>query len=199
MRESMNGAPTAGRPSNSYSIATSGFGGPMVEEERARERPPTGTLRVNGIERSVRLDPSRSLLEVVREEWGLTGTKYGCGEGVCGACKLLVDGIAVRACLTPVGEVVGRSITTIEGLAVDGRPTSIQQAFLDEGAFQCGYCTPGMIIAATALLAQNPRPSDEEIASAMQGNLCRCGGYPRIRAAIRRAAGVPSPSGGGER
>jgi aerobic-type carbon monoxide dehydrogenase small subunit (CoxS/CutS family) len=150
-----------------------------------------GQLRVNGRARSVRLEPSRSLLEVVRDEWGLTGTKYGCGEGVCGACQLLVDDIAVRACITPIGEVVGRSVTTIEGLAENGRLTRVQQAFLDEGAFQCGYCTPGMIVAATALLAQNPRPSDAEIRSAMQGNICRCGGYLRIQAAVRRAAGEP--------
>ncbi len=171
----------------------------MTGRESPCSRPVTGTLRINGRERSISLEPSRSLLEVVRDELGLTGTKYGCGEGVCGACKLLVDGVAVRSCLTPVGEVVGRSVTTIEGLAGDGRLTPIQQAFLDEGAFQCGYCTPGMIVAATALLAQNPQPSEEEILSAMQGNLCRCGGYPRIRAAIRRAARGSSAPPSGDR
>lgn len=170
----------------------------MTAGEPPRNRQVMGSLRVNGTARSVRLEPSRSLLEVVREEWGLTGTKYGCGEGVCGACKLLVDGMAVRACLTPIGEVVGRSVTTVEGLAAGGQLTPVQQAFLDEDAFQCGYCTPGMIVAATALLAQNPRPSDEEILSAMQGNICRCGGYPRIRAAVRRAAGAPAPSPSGD-
>ena len=156
-------------------------------------------LRVNGIDHPISLDRDRSLLHVLREELGLTGTKYGCGEGECGACKVLVDGVAVRSCVTPVGEAVGRSITTIEGLAEGDRLHPVQQAFIDAGAFQCGYCTPGMIVAAVSLLSQNPRPSAEEIRAAMDGNLCRCGGYLRIVEAVLRASRLPSGSGGDAR
>jgi aerobic carbon-monoxide dehydrogenase small subunit len=146
------------------------------------------SLRINGTEHPVSLDRDRSLLLVLREELGLTGTKYGCGEGECGACKVLVDGVAVRACQTPVAEAVGRSITTIEGLARGDGLHPVQQAFVDVGAFQCGFCTPGMIIAATALLSHNPQPSETEIRDALHGNLCRCGGYLRILEAVERAA-----------
>ena len=128
---------------------------------------------------------------MLREELGLTGTKYGCGEGECGACKVLLDGVAVRACMTPIGEAVGRSVTTIEGLADGPRLHPVQDAFLELGAFQCGFCTPGMIVAAVSLLGRTPHPSDPEIRAAMDGNLCRCGGYLRILAAIRRAAEAP--------
>jgi aerobic-type carbon monoxide dehydrogenase small subunit (CoxS/CutS family) len=151
---------------------------------------------VNGVDHSVALDPDRSLLLVLREEIGLTGTKYGCGEGECGACKVLVDGVAVRACKTPLGEVVGRSITTIEGLAKGDRLHPVQQAFLDAGAFQCGFCTPGMIVAAVSLLTHNPHPNEEEIRAAMQGNLCRCGGYLRVLDAIHRVSPPASPRAG---
>jgi aerobic-type carbon monoxide dehydrogenase small subunit (CoxS/CutS family) len=151
---------------------------------------------VNGVDHSVALDPDRSLLLVLREEIGLTGTKYGCGEGECGACKVLVDGVAVRACKTPLGEVVGRSITTIEGLAEGDRLHPVQQAFLDAGAFQCGFCTPGMIVAAVSLLTHNPHPNEEEIRAAMQGNLCRCGGYLRVLDAIHRVSPPASPRAG---
>lgn len=153
-------------------------------------------LRVNGIDRPVSLRPDRNLLYILREELGLTGTKYGCGEGECGACKVLIDGVAVRACQTPVGEALGRSITTIEGLAQGDRLHPVQQAFIDAGAFQCGFCTPGMIIAATALLTRSPRPSEEEIRAAMDGNICRCGGYLRILDAVQRASRL---SAGAER
>jgi len=154
-------------------------------------------LRVNGIDHPISLDRDRSLLHVLREELGLTGTKYGCGEGECGACKVLVDGVAVRSCVTPVGEAVGRSITTIEGLAEGDRLHPVQQAFIDAGAFQCGFCTPGMILAAVSLLARNPHPNDEEIRAAMDGNICRCGGYLRIVEAIQQVARVSGGAEGG--
>jgi aerobic-type carbon monoxide dehydrogenase small subunit (CoxS/CutS family) len=148
-------------------------------------------LRVNGTDYPISLDRDRSLLHVLREELGLTGTKYGCGEGECGACKVLVDGIAVRSCITPVGEAVGRAITTIEGLADGDRLHPVQQAFIDVGAFQCGFCTPGMILGAVSLLARNPHPNETEIRAGMDGNVCRCGGYLRIIQAIQRAAQPP--------
>jgi aerobic carbon-monoxide dehydrogenase small subunit len=154
-------------------------------------------LRVNGIDHPLSLERDRSLLYVLREELGLTGTKYGCGEGECGACKVLVDGIAVRSCKTPVGEAVGRSVTTIEGIAPGDRLHPVQQAFIEAGAFQCGFCTPGMIIAAVSLLAHNHHPSEEELRAAMDGNLCRCGGYLRIIDAIERASRRSSGAGEG--
>jgi len=153
-------------------------------------------LRVNGTDHSVPIDPDRSLLYVLREELRLTGTKYGCGEGECGACKVLVDGVAVRACQTPVGEAVGRSIVTIEGLAQGEHLHPVQQAFVEAGAFQCGFCTSGMIIAAVSLLARSSQPSVEEIRAAMDGNLCRCGGYLRIIDAVQRASRLSSGVGG---
>ncbi|MGD1099078.1 MAG: (2Fe-2S)-binding protein [Thermoplasmata archaeon] len=153
-------------------------------------------LRVNGTDHSVPIDPDRSLLYVLREELRLTGTKYGCGEGECGACKVLVDGVAVRACQTPVGEAVGRSIVTIEGLAQGEHLHPVQQAFVEAGAFQCGFCTSGMIIAAVSLLARSSQPSVEEIRAAMDGNLCRCGGYLRIIDAVQRASRLSSGAGG---
>jgi aerobic-type carbon monoxide dehydrogenase small subunit (CoxS/CutS family) len=152
---------------------------------------------VNGVDHPVRLDRDRSLLYVLREELGLTGTKYGCGEGECGACKVLVDGIALRSCITPLGEVVGRSVTTIEGLADGDRLHPVQQAFVDTGAFQCGFCIPGMIIAAASLLHRTPHPSEEEVRAAMDGNICRCGGYLRIVEAIQKASALPTGTGEG--
>ncbi len=125
---------------------------------------------------------------MLREDLGLTGTKYGCGEGQCGACTVLLDGQPIRSCLTPVSAAAGKKLTTIEGLEQNGRLHPLQQAFLDEGAFQCGYCTPGMVLSGVALLAKNPDPGEEQIARAMEGNICRCGTYPRIARAIRRAA-----------
>lgn len=148
----------------------------------------TITLNVNGENRTVRSDPGRPLLEVLREDLGLTGTKYGCGEGRCGACTVVIDGDRHHACQTPVGEITGKAIVTIEGLAPKGQLHPVQEAFLAEGAMQCGYCTPGMVLATVALLKRNPHPSDAEIVDWMNGNLCRCTGYPKILQAIRRAA-----------
>jgi aerobic-type carbon monoxide dehydrogenase small subunit (CoxS/CutS family) len=144
----------------------------------------TTVLRVNGREYRVPVSESRSLLWVLREELDLTGTKYGCGEGECGSCKVLVDGVAVRSCQMMVGEAVGHSIVTIEGLAAGGRLHPVQQAFIDAGAFQCGFCTPGMIMAAVSLLSHLPHPTLEEVRAGMDGNICRCGGYLRILEAI---------------
>jgi len=142
-------------------------------------------LRVNGQVRRVDADPDRSLLTVLRDELDLTGAKYGCGEGQCGACTVLIDGAAVRSCITPVKSVAGKQITTIEGLEQNGRLHPVQQAFLDADAFQCGYCTPGMIMSSLSLLHRNPKATELEIVRAMQGNVCRCGTYPRIVAAVR--------------
>ena len=149
----------------------------------------TVRLRVNGKSRSVPAEPERMLLGVLRDELGLTGAKYGCGEGQCGACTVLLNGRPTRSCLTPASAVAGGKIVTIEGLEQHGSLSPVQQAFLDEGAYQCGYCTSGMIMAATGLLRDHPHPSDDQILEAMNGNICRCGTYPRIVAAIRRAAG----------
>jgi nicotinate dehydrogenase subunit A len=147
-------------------------------------------LNVNGAVRAVDVDPDRTLLGVLRDELDLTGSKYGCGEGKCGACTVLVDGEAVHSCLAKVGALEGKAITTIEGLEHDGRLHPLQQAFLDEGALQCGYCTPGMIMAGVGLLGHDPDPDDARIVAAMNGNICRCGTYTRIVAAIHRAARV---------
>ena len=146
-------------------------------------------LDVNGTRRAVDVDPARTLLSVLREELELTGTKYGCGEGQCGACTVLLGDRAVRSCMTPVSRAAGTRITTIEGIERNGGLHPLQQAFIDEGALQCGYCTPGMIMSGVALLAATPAPSAPEIARAMEGNVCRCGTYPRVVAAIQRAAG----------
>src|SRR5208282_676590 len=145
-------------------------------------------LEVNGKRLSVAADPETPLLWVLREELGLTGTKYGCGEGECGACSVLIGGNVRRSCQVPLRAAAGKSITTIEGLEQDGRLHPVQQAFLDAGAFQCAYCTPGMILTGVTLLRQNPSPSPQQIAQFMQGNICRCGTYPRIVQAIARAA-----------
>jgi aerobic-type carbon monoxide dehydrogenase small subunit (CoxS/CutS family) len=145
-------------------------------------------LNVNGVRVSAEAPPDEPLLYVLRNRLHLTGTKYGCGEGQCGACTVLLDGRATRSCLAPVAAVANAKIVTIEGLAQNGQLSAVQQAFLDEGAFQCGYCTSGMILSATALLGNKRSPNDDEIVTAMNGNLCRCGTYPRILAAIKRAA-----------
>jgi isoquinoline 1-oxidoreductase alpha subunit len=146
------------------------------------------TLSVNGQAYTVEVSPETPLLWVLRDTLGLTGTKYGCGEGLCGACTVHVDGQAARSCTLPVSEAAGRQITTIEGLSPDGSHP-LQVAWVAEKVPQCGYCQPGQIMAAAALLARTPAPSDEEIDAAMAGNLCRCGTYQRIRRAIHRAAG----------
>jgi aerobic-type carbon monoxide dehydrogenase small subunit (CoxS/CutS family) len=145
-------------------------------------------LDVNGTRHQLEVDSGRSLLDVLREELGLTGTKYGCGEGQCAACTVLLDGRPAHACILPVSAVQWRKVTTIEGLERDGELHPVQQAFLAEQALQCGYCTPGMIMGAVGLLATNPDPSDAEIVEGMNGHICRCGTYPRVVAAIRRAA-----------
>jgi isoquinoline 1-oxidoreductase subunit alpha len=151
-------------------------------------------LLINGQSFSVEAEPDTSLLSILREKLDLTGTKYGCGEGQCGACTLLVDGRAHRSCTTPVSEVTGKSIITIEGLAKDDHLHPVQQAFLDEGAMQCAYCTSGMIMSAVSLLNNKRNPSDAEILQSMQGNICRCGTYPRIVAAIRKASAAGKES-----
>jgi isoquinoline 1-oxidoreductase subunit alpha len=145
-------------------------------------------LQVNGISHIVQVEPERSLLSVLRDELDLTGCKYGCGEGQCGACTVLVDGRSVRSCVTPASSIVGKPITTIEGLEEEGHLHPLQEAFVRLGAMQCGYCIPGIIMSAVGLLGKNPHPTEPEILRFMEGNLCRCGTYPRILAAIRLAA-----------
>jgi aerobic-type carbon monoxide dehydrogenase small subunit (CoxS/CutS family) len=160
----------------------------MLSDEGLAMRNVVAELRVNGASRAIHADADRSLLSVLRDELDLTGAKYGCGEGRCGACTVLLDGQPVRSCLVRIGAVQDKAITTIEGLEQDGRLHPLQQAFLDLGALQCGYCTPGMILAGVGLLRENPRPSDEAINRVMNVNICRCGTYLRIVAAIRKAA-----------
>ncbi len=145
-------------------------------------------FELNGRPTALEAEGDRMLLWLLRGELGLTGAKYGCGEGVCGACTVLVDGRAVHACTTPVAAVAGKRVTTIEGLAAGERLHPLQQAFVEEGALQCGYCTPGMILAAHALLAERPHPTRREIADGLEGHLCRCGAHRRILAAVERVA-----------
>ena len=145
------------------------------------------TLVVNGETLQVDVDPATPLLWVLRDSLGLTGTKYSCGAGICGSCTVHVDGVATRSCVSAVSGVEGRSVTTIEGLSPDGSHP-VQEAWLAEGVSQCGYCQPGLIMTAAAFLARNPDPSDQEIDEAMASTLCRCGTYPRIRRAVRRAS-----------
>lgn len=145
-------------------------------------------LVVNGVARRVQTDPERPLLWVLRNDLDLTGAKYGCGEGQCGACTVLIDGVAHRSCLTPVGTVTGKEITTIEGLADGERLHPVQQSFIECDAMQCGYCTPGMILQSVALLRKDPSPSEAEIKGQLEGNICRCGTYNRIVAAVQKAA-----------
>lgn len=145
-------------------------------------------LHVNGQARSLDVPADRSLLFVLRDELDLTGSKYGCGEGECGACTVLLDGVATRSCMTSVGEAAGKEITTIENLADGETLHPLQAAFLKHDALQCGYCTSGMLMSACGLLKANPHPSREEIITAMNGNVCRCGTYQRIMAAIEEAS-----------
>jgi aerobic-type carbon monoxide dehydrogenase small subunit (CoxS/CutS family) len=152
------------------------------------EMPAKYTLLINGQSFSVDAEPDENLLSVLRDELDLTGTKYGCGEGQCGACTVLIDGRAQRSCVTPIPSASGKSITTVEGLAKENRLHPVQQAFLDEAAMQCAYCTSGMIMSAVSLLNHKQNPSDAEILQFMQGNICRCGTYPRIVAAVRKAS-----------
>jgi aerobic-type carbon monoxide dehydrogenase small subunit (CoxS/CutS family) len=145
-------------------------------------------IEVNGKKYPVRYEPDTPLLYVLRDELGLTGSKYGCGEGQCGACTVLIGGAPRRSCQIAVSAAAGKPITTIEGLEKDGHLHSVQQAFLDAGAFQCAYCTPGMIMSSVGLLQGNANPSPEEIVQFLQGNICRCGTHPRIVDAVRQAA-----------
>ena len=153
-------------------------------------------LKVNGISQEVETRPDRILLDLLREELGLTGTKKGCGEGECGACTVIMNGRAVLSCLIPALKADGAEIVTIEGLAEEGRLHPLQQAFLEEGAVQCGYCTPGMLLTAKALLDENPEPSVEDVKRAISGNLCRCTGYTKIVRAVRIAAEALRGPGG---
>jgi aerobic carbon-monoxide dehydrogenase small subunit len=152
-------------------------------------------VSVNGKARSVETEPERPLLEVLREDLGLTGTKYGCGEGQCGSCTVLLDGAPTVSCVTAVRAAEGRKIVTIEGLAAGETLHPVQQAFLDEGAVQCGYCTPGMVLQTVALLESHPKPTDSQIVEGLNGNLCRCSDYRRIMAAVRRAAATAGKKG----
>ena len=145
-------------------------------------------LDVNGDRRRVDADAERSLLSVLRDDLDLTGTKYGCGEGQCAACTVLIDGQPTRSCLTKVGTVAGKRIITIEGLAPENKLHPVQEAFLEADAMQCGWCTPGMILGAVALLRHMPHPTEADIVTGMNGHICRCGTYPRIVAAIQAAA-----------
>jgi nicotinate dehydrogenase subunit A len=145
-------------------------------------------LVVNGERRQIDVGPQRSLLFVLRNQLDITGPKYGCGEGQCGACTVLISGVAKRSCITPVSAAAGKEITTIEGLEDAGRLHPVQQAFIDADAMQCGYCTPGMILASVAFLRGNASPTDAEIRHALEGNVCRCGTYNRIVKAVRLAA-----------
>ena len=147
-------------------------------------------LNENGKKLRVDVDSQTPLLSVLRDHLNLTGTKYGCGESKCGACSVLVEGVVMRSCVTPVQRVGGKQITTIEGMEKDGKLHPLQEAFLKADALQCGYCTSGMIIAAASLLNKNPKPSREEIVKHMDANVCRCGTYPRIVNAIEIAAGT---------
>ena len=146
------------------------------------------TMTVNGRSEAIASDPQRPLLDVLREDLHLTGARYGCGEGRCGACTVMVDGKRVFSCITQVGDVDRKSVTTIEGLSKGDVLHPVQEAFLHENAFQCGYCTSGMIMAATALLSEKPTPGDDDIRQWMNTNLCRCCGYTKILDAVRRAA-----------
>ncbi len=146
------------------------------------------TLTVNGVTHEVAVEPRRTLLEVIREDLGLTGTKKGCGIGDCGTCTVLLDGVATFSCLTLAIQADGCSVETVEGLAENGELNRLQQAFVDHGAIQCGYCTPGMLMTATELLRRNPHPDEHDIRLAISGNLCRCTGYQKIVEAIQAAS-----------
>jgi len=145
-------------------------------------------IQLNGVSRSIEVPPDETMLSVLRNRFELTGTKYGCGEGQCGACTVLVDGKAARSCQMPVSEAAGKAITTIEGLAPAGKLHPVQEAFLEAEAFQCGYCTSGMIVASVALLQANASPSAEDVAGTLARNVCRCGTYSRIAQAVQIAA-----------
>lgn len=148
----------------------------------------TITFQLNGKKTEVRIDPAETLLWVLRDRFNLTGTKFGCGNGFCGSCTVLIDNEPVRSCMLPVSDVAGKKVTTIEGLAANGKLHPVQQAFVDHDALQCGYCTPGMIMTTIGLLAKNPSPSKDEIVEGLEDNLCRCGAHIRIIDAVQTAA-----------
>jgi aerobic-type carbon monoxide dehydrogenase small subunit (CoxS/CutS family) len=156
----------------------------------------TYVLTINGTDRHVTASPDESLLSVLRDRLDLTGPKYGCGEGECAACTVLLDGKPVHSCITPVSAAEKANITTIEGLEKNGMLSPVQQSFVEEGAFQCGYCTSGMVLRATALLRETPHPTEDEIVTYMNGNICRCGVYPRVIAAVQRASQSSAKVGG---
>ena len=158
-----------------------------MSEPTSSPQQPVG-FTVNGRAVEVRTHPMARLLDVLREELALTGTKEGCGEGECGACSVLLDGVLVNSCLVPVAQVAGAEITTIEGVAADGKLHAVQEAFVTHGGAQCGICTPGMVMATVALLAEHPQPSEAEIRTGLAGNLCRCTGYIKIFDAVAAAA-----------
>lgn len=145
-------------------------------------------LLVNGKQVRVNGDPDSSLLFALRDELNLTGAKYGCGEGQCGACTVLINGVAMRSCVTPLRATAGKQITTIEGLSRDGKLHPLQEAFIEADAMQCGYCTAGMILSGVSLLRKDPAPSEARIRQGLEGNVCRCGTYPRIVTAVRMAS-----------
>ena len=149
-------------------------------------------LVVNGERHEVAVQAQTTLLEVLRESLGLTGTKDGCGTGECGACTVLLEGAPILACLTLALDCDGKAVVTVEGVAAEGRLTAVQQAFVEAGAIQCGFCTPGMVLSTTALLRERPRPTRAEIGKALEGNLCRCTGYNKIVDAVERAASLAS-------
>jgi carbon-monoxide dehydrogenase small subunit len=148
----------------------------------------TVRFTLNGDKQEVKIDPSKTLLWVLRNHFGLTGTKYGCGIGFCGACTVIIDNEAVRSCVVPVSDVAGKEVTTIEGLAKEGKLHPVQNAFIEHDALQCGYCTPGMVMAAVALLTNNPSPTRQQIVDGMEENLCRCGAHTRIIDAVQTAS-----------
>ena len=147
-------------------------------------------ISINNVIHEIKASPEHSLLDVLRQEVKLTGTKYGCGEGNCGACTVLIDGEPMRSCITSVGSVTGREVTTVEGLAENGHLNLVQKAFVENSAFQCGYCTPGFVISSTALLSKNSAPDISEIKSALSGHICRCGAYVRILKAVQQASDI---------
>jgi isoquinoline 1-oxidoreductase alpha subunit len=169
-------------------IKSDGTGGIQFHLSRIRERTMTTTIKVNGLDRTVDVDNDTPLLWVLRDVLGMTGTKFGCGMGLCGACTVHVDGVATRSCITTIDNIGTSEIMTIEAISTTAIGSRIQKAWLDQEVVQCGYCQSGQIMSASALLASNPDPTDSDIDGAMSGNVCRCGTYQRIRAAIHRAA-----------